>query len=588
MTENNAAQPADQEIEAIMEQAQVFASAWAFFGGPFDNGSGLEQAERERSNLRALLSKLRAEGVQAGDERADLVFDCGKAAGRQEVKNEQQSPDFQAWIRQAYREPENTAYTIYNMEVAYQAGRAALASAPVADESPMAKMADALREKARQEQQAYQDRRNQATEWGPMPEGTEADNPTLSAPVADEQDRNATISKVVGLCNRIPGATTWNAAEFMYDEMHRRAAPAVADERAAVAYLDLGAGGYMDVGTDLTDEQLAALPKGRHMLAIIGTHGVNGYTPASAPVAGEAQESIEQMAVNRYRPVPDGKFSYKVVAGDGSRSLYTGTKDSCLRVAAKLTEAFLDGAFVASYAAPQASKPDFADAYEGAREDLAIWKRRALEAERDLRAERETSSRVAGALNAENGPTHMGEPAPQASEAVRDSGAETSMIKPESRANPSDSVVLPPLPSPPEHRGHAMFAGSQMEAYARAAILADRRERCAFSDILVGELAALIPVKDVLAATSSGKAMIEYFRAALSAQPSGNPGELAAQPGAQKQEIRYGTNYGHGHVWRRPDGMVTRCGGPGICIMCTDDQAHADRVLAQNQGGSDA
>ncbi|WP_175224901.1 hypothetical protein, partial [Achromobacter ruhlandii] len=109
----------------------------------------------------------------------------------------------------------------------------------------------------------------------------------LRAPVADERDRNATISKVVGMCNRIPGATTWNAAEFMYDEMHRRAALAVAGERSAVAYLDLGAGGYMDVGTDLTDEQLAALPKGRHMLAIIGTHGVNGYAPASAPVADE-------------------------------------------------------------------------------------------------------------------------------------------------------------------------------------------------------------------------------------------------------------------------------------------------------------
>ncbi|CUI82964.1 Uncharacterised protein [Achromobacter xylosoxidans] len=80
------------------------------------------------------------------------------------------------------------------------------------------------------------------------------------------------------------------------------------------------------------------------------------HHPAIAPVAGEAQERIEQMAVNRYRPVPDGKFSYKVVAGDGSRSLYTGTKDSCLRVAAKLTEAFLDGAFVASDASPQSSK----------------------------------------------------------------------------------------------------------------------------------------------------------------------------------------------------------------------------------------
>jgi len=57
-------------------------------------------------------------------------------------------------------------------------------SAPVADESPMAKMADALREKARQEQQTYQDRRAQATEWGPLPEGTEADLLTRNAPVA--------------------------------------------------------------------------------------------------------------------------------------------------------------------------------------------------------------------------------------------------------------------------------------------------------------------------------------------------------------------------------------------------------------------
>jgi len=68
-------------------------------------------------------------------------------------------------------------------------------------------------------------------------------------------------------------------------------------------------------------------------------------------------------------------------------------------------------------AAPQASKPDFSDAYEGAREDLAIWKRRALEAENLLRIERETSCRLVAELNATNGPTHKGEPAPQASEA---------------------------------------------------------------------------------------------------------------------------------------------------------------------------
>lgn len=54
--------------------------------------------------------------------------------------------------------------------------------------------------------------------------------------------------------------------------------------------------------------------------------------------------------------------------------------------------------------------PDMRDAYEGAREDLAIWKRRALEAERDIREERERCSRLVDELNAESGPTHMGEP----------------------------------------------------------------------------------------------------------------------------------------------------------------------------------
>lgn len=48
----------------------------------------------------------------------------------------------------------------------------------------------------------------------------------------------------------------------------------------AVAYLDLGVGGYMDIGTDLTDEQLASLPKGRHTLGIVGTYGVDGYVSA--------------------------------------------------------------------------------------------------------------------------------------------------------------------------------------------------------------------------------------------------------------------------------------------------------------------
>lgn len=58
-------------------------------------------------------------------------------------------------------------------------------------------------------------------------------------------------------------------------------------------------------------------------------------------------DDIERMAVNRYRPVPAGVLAYKVVGGDGDRSLFSGTKDECQIVARKLTEAFLDGAHVA-------------------------------------------------------------------------------------------------------------------------------------------------------------------------------------------------------------------------------------------------
>ena len=61
----------------------------------------------------------------------------------------------------------------------------------------------------------------------------------------------------------------------------------------AVAYLDLGAGGYMDIGTDLTDEELDAIPKGRHMLGIVGTYGVEGYVPAQpAPSMPDLLESL--------------------------------------------------------------------------------------------------------------------------------------------------------------------------------------------------------------------------------------------------------------------------------------------------------
>ncbi|KOO75326.1 hypothetical protein [Stenotrophomonas maltophilia] len=71
-----------------------------------------------------------------------------------------------------------------------------------------------------------------------------------------------------------------------------------------VAYLDLGEGGYMDVGTDLSDEELAALPKGRHMLGIIGTYGVDGYKPAQAVDLG-ALERVRNTLHEMSKHVPE-------------------------------------------------------------------------------------------------------------------------------------------------------------------------------------------------------------------------------------------------------------------------------------------
>lgn len=42
-------------INQIMEQAQVFASAWSLVGGRFDVGDGLELAEAEKLALRAMV-----------------------------------------------------------------------------------------------------------------------------------------------------------------------------------------------------------------------------------------------------------------------------------------------------------------------------------------------------------------------------------------------------------------------------------------------------------------------------------------------------------------------------------------------------
>ncbi len=59
-------------IEQIMEQAQVYASAWSMVDGPFDQGNQLEQAELEKQVLLELLIAFEDEAHTAGAQDAQL------------------------------------------------------------------------------------------------------------------------------------------------------------------------------------------------------------------------------------------------------------------------------------------------------------------------------------------------------------------------------------------------------------------------------------------------------------------------------------------------------------------------------------
>lgn len=59
-------------IEQIMEQAQVYASAWSLVGGPFDQGNLLEQADLEKQVLLEMLVAFEDEAHTAGAQEAQL------------------------------------------------------------------------------------------------------------------------------------------------------------------------------------------------------------------------------------------------------------------------------------------------------------------------------------------------------------------------------------------------------------------------------------------------------------------------------------------------------------------------------------
>ena len=88
-----------------------------------------------------------------------------------------------------------------------------------------------------------------------------------------------------------PDMTRWSYHDLPEKVRALKTAPAAVPAGEAVAYLDIGVGGYLDLGTEKDADELFKLPPGRHMLGIIGTYGVDGYK--ANPPAAEAHAPVQ-------------------------------------------------------------------------------------------------------------------------------------------------------------------------------------------------------------------------------------------------------------------------------------------------------
>lgn len=90
-----------------------------------------------------------------------------------------------------------------------------------------------------------------------------------------------------------------------------------------------------------------------HVAGDVSKNGAELNMSAQQPApatqqAGEMPESIEQLAVARYKVAPAHESMFHrwaVVAGDGEQQLYLGREVECENMARKFAGAFLDGAF---------------------------------------------------------------------------------------------------------------------------------------------------------------------------------------------------------------------------------------------------
>ena len=136
----------------------------------------------------------------------------------------------------------------------------------------------------------------------PLPDPFATPQPAPAAGVTVEQ-----VEDAIGL-----QSTAWDTigAEKIVEAVLRLTngqAPATQQAVEVVAYLDIGAGGYLDLGSELSDEALQQLPKGRHALVIAGTYGIDGYVaaPQPSPTAQAAPAAGAVAGPDDYTPLLD-------------------------------------------------------------------------------------------------------------------------------------------------------------------------------------------------------------------------------------------------------------------------------------------
>lgn len=147
--------------------------------------------------------------------------------------------------------------------------------------------------------------------------------------------------------NEQQGFTAADMADQAATAFERGRESVLAEQAAAaqeaVAYLDIGAGGYLDIGSDLPEEQLLALPNGRHALGIIGTYGIDGYVSApvtAAPVDGRDVRSAITGLEGSVAVGSDGEWvSVRRAARDAAVMALRNVSLDCAHIYAAYSEA---------------------------------------------------------------------------------------------------------------------------------------------------------------------------------------------------------------------------------------------------------